>query len=105
MKEIIEANSTNFDSILESNNLVLVDFWAPWCGPCKMQTPILEKIVKSDDINAVIAKLNTDDSPDIAQKMGIASIPTLILFKNKTEIDRFVGLQPEQVLKDKLINS
>ncbi len=105
MGDIIEAGSNDFDSIIKSNSLTLVDFWAPWCGPCKMQNPILQKIAESDDVSVSIVKVNTDDNPDIAQKYGIASIPTLILFKDGQEIDRFVGVQPEAVLKEKLQKS
>lgn len=103
MGEIREINDNNFDSdVLGADGHILVDFWAPWCGPCKMQTPILEKIADAEDINVIIAKINTDESPNTAQKMGISSIPTLILFKAGEEIERFVGVQPESVLKEKL---
>ena len=103
MGSILELNNENFETeVLNGDKNILVDFWAPWCGPCRMQTPILEKIASSDDIDVVIAKLNTDDNPTIAQKMGIISIPTLILFKDGKEAERFVGVQPEDVLRDKL---
>ncbi len=103
MGKIFDVNTSSFDSdVLNSSGKVLVDFWAPWCGPCRMQTPILEKLSQYDDIDVNIAKLNTDDHPEIAQKLGIVSIPTLILFKDGKEIERFVGVQPEEVLKEKL---
>jgi len=103
MSSIIELSSDNFDSdVTNYEGRVLVDFWAPWCGPCRMQTPILEKLSADDGISVKIAKLNTDDNPAIAQKMGIVSIPTLILFKDGKEQERFVGVQPEDVLKEKL---
>ena len=103
MSTLMEATSQNFDKeVLEVSGKVLVDFWAPWCGPCRMQTPILERLVATGEINAKIFKLNTDDNPAIAQKFGIVSIPTLILFENGKEIGRFVGVQPENVLKTKL---
>ncbi len=105
MGDIIEASSNDFDSIIKSQTLALVDFWAPWCGPCKMQNPILQKIADADEISVAIVKVNTDDNPDIAQKFGIASIPTLILFKDGQEVERFVGVQPEAVLKEKISNS
>jgi len=102
MGTLIEVNSGNFDTIISSNQVVLVDFWAPWCGPCRMQAPILEKIAKDGSVNATIAKLNTDENTDLAQKFGITSIPTLILFKNGSEVERMVGVQPEASLKKKL---
>ncbi len=103
MSSIINLTSDNFDSdVTKAEGRVLVDFWAPWCGPCRMQTPILEKLSSDDSIEVKIAKLNTDDNPTIAQKMGIVSIPTLILFKDGKEQERFVGVQPEDVLREKL---
>lgn len=102
MGSLMDLNGSNFDEAIKSNETILVDFWAVWCGPCRMQTPILEKLAQSGEIKAVIGKINTDDSPEIAQKFGISSIPTLILFKNGQETERFVGVQPESVLKAKL---
>jgi len=102
MGKLMDISSENYDSVMSEEGLLLIDFWAPWCGPCRMQTPILEKIAASEDIDATIAKLNTDDNPDIAQKLDIVSIPTLILFKDGQEIERFIGVQPEDILIDKL---
>lgn len=103
MSKLLEVNTANFDGeVLGSDGLVLVDFWAPWCGPCRMQTPILEQIVEADDLSVKIAKINTDEDPSIAQKYGISSIPTLVLFDSGKEIERFVGVQPEAVLREKL---
>jgi thioredoxin 1 len=103
MGTLLEATTSNFETeVLGSKGKALVDFWAPWCGPCRMQTPILEKLTASAEIQAKIFKLNTDENPEIAQKYGIVSIPTLILFEDGKEIERFVGVQPENVLKSKL---
>lgn len=103
MGTLLEATASNFDTeVLGDKGKVLVDFWAPWCGPCKMQTPILEKLTASSEVKAKIFKLNTDENPTIAQKYGIVSIPTLILFENGQEIERFVGVQPENALKTRL---
>ena len=103
MSNLQEATTQNFDKeVIQAAGKVLVDFWAPWCGPCRMQTPILEKLTAAGEIKAKILKLNTDENTEIAQKYGIVSIPTLILFENGKEIERFVGVQPENVLKTKL---
>jgi len=103
MGNLLEINDSSFDAEVEkAEGKVLVDFWAPWCGPCRMQTPILEKLAQSGEISTKIVKLNTDESPSVAQKLGISSIPTLILFENGKEIDRMVGVQPEDALKTKL---
>ena len=102
MKNVVEGSSSNFDDIIKSEGIVVVDFWAPWCGPCKMQTPILEKIAESGEYNLTVVKINTDENPDLAQKMNISSIPTLIMYKGGQVIDTFIGLQPESVLADKI---
>ena len=102
MAAVTELNETNFDSIISSGGRVLVDFWAPWCGPCRMQAPILEKLSGDDSVKAKICKINTDENASLAQKYGISSIPTLILFEDGNEIERMVGVQTENSLKQKL---
>jgi len=103
MGSLAETGTKSFETdVLKNTGKVLVDFWAPWCGPCRMQTPILERLAASGDISAKIFKVNTDENPDIAQKYGIVSIPTLILFENGQEVERYVGVQPENILKTKL---
>ena len=103
MSSLNEVTDQSFESdVVKVQGKVLVDFWAPWCGPCRMQTPILEKLVASGAVNAKIVKLNTDENPEVARKFGIVSIPTLILFENGAEKERYVGVQPEAVLKSKL---
>ncbi|MDY6896429.1 MAG: thioredoxin [Thermotogota bacterium] len=103
MSKVKEVNDNNFkNEVLEAQGKVLVDFWAPWCGPCRMQAPILDKIADSGDINAKIVKLNTDESPKTAGDYSVQSIPTLIIFNDGKEVDRFIGTQTEKVLKEKL---
>lgn len=103
MANLIEVTDANFESeVINADGKVLVDFWAPWCGPCRMQAPILEKLSNSSDVNAKITKMNTDENPNTAQKFGISSIPTLIIFENGSEVDRLVGVQTEINLLEKL---
>jgi len=81
-----------FDSeVLKSQTPVLVDFWATWCGPCKMIAPVLEEIAGEKDGTLKIAKLDVDQNPETAQKFGVMSIPTLLIFKNGEEVSRIVG--------------
>ena len=94
---VIDLNGSNYDETTASG-VVLVDFWAPWCGPCKMQTPILEKVAAEVGSKAVISKVNVDENPDLAAKFGIRSIPTLILLKDGESKQQFVGLQQQAAL-------
>ncbi len=96
-------NDSDFsEKINQSNKPVLVDFWAPWCGPCKMQSPILETVAEEIGDKAVIAKINIDDNQAMPSQYGIMSIPTLILFKDGKPIEHFVGLQQKEYLKKKI---
>jgi thioredoxin 1 len=102
MAHLLEVSTSTFDAeVLETKGKVLVDFWAPWCGPCRMQTPILEKLADAG-LSTKIVKCNIDESPEIAGKYFIQSIPTMILFMDGKELERMVGVQPETVLKGKL---
>ncbi len=94
---IMDLNGSNYEDTVKSG-VVLIDFWAPWCGPCKMQTPILEKVVAAVGGKAVIAKVNVDENPDLAAKYGIRSIPTLILLKDGESKQQMIGLQQEAAL-------
>ena len=89
---VIELSGSNYEDATKSG-VVLVDFWAPWCGPCKMQTPILEKVAAEVGDTATIAKVNVDEAPELAAKFGVRSIPTLIVLKDGELKKTLVGLQ------------
>lgn len=87
---------------LEADKPVLVDFYADWCGPCKMMAPIIDELAGEYDGIATIGKLNVDDNPEIAQQYRVMTIPTLMIFKNGQAVDSVVGVVPKKVLKEKL---
>jgi thioredoxin 2 len=88
----VELGSANFDAFIARNDLpVVVDFWAEWCGPCKMMAPVFAQAAREQRLQLRLAKLDTEASPDVAGRYGIRSIPTLIMFRNGQEIDRAVG--------------
>ncbi len=102
MAKAIEITDTNFDEIIKSEQPVLMDFWAEWCGPCKMIGPIVEELAADYEGKATITKLDVDSNPDIASKFGIRSIPTLLIFKGGKVVDKVIGAVPKSVLADKL---
>ena len=99
----VEVNKNNFQQeVLESTIPVLVDFWAPWCMPCRMLAPTIEKLAEENEGKLKVCKLNTDENQNIAAKYGIQGIPTLIVFKGGQEIGRTVGVMPKQTIQEKL---
>ena len=101
-----ELNDKNFETeILKSDKVALVDFWAPWCGPCQMMGPIIEETSKEIGDKAIVGKLNVDENPDTAQKFGVMSIPTLIIFKKGEVTKQLVGVQSKETLLDEIKNA
>ncbi|HAQ3904953.1 thioredoxin [Enterococcus hirae] len=95
-----ELTNKNFDEII-AKDVYVVDFWAAWCGPCKMQAPILEKMEKDyDSSNVHFVKVNVDEQPELATKFHIQSIPTILFFSNGQQVDRVVGVNSEEDLKE-----
>ena len=111
MGNIVDINQDHFiDQVIEkSKNIpVIVDFWAPWCGPCKQLTPLLEKVVNKKNGKVILAKINVDDNQGIAAQLNIQSIPTVYGFVDGKPIDAFQGAQPESKIEamiDKLIDN
>jgi len=101
MGKYIELNASNFEATIAEGTL-LVDFWAPWCGPCRMLAPVIEELAEEFDGKAKICKVNTDEEQDIAVKYGIRSIPTILFFKDGELVDQMVGASSKQVLADKI---
>jgi thioredoxin 1 len=103
MGAAVKVTGDNFESeVLKSGVPVLVDFWAEWCGPCRMVLPIVEEIAGELAGQAKVCKINVDESPDLASKFDVASIPTLLIFKNGQVVDQMVGALPKVRLLEKL---
>lgn len=98
---IIHLENENYDEIV-NNGLVVVDFFATWCGPCKMLSPVLEDVARN--MNIKIVKVDIDDHLDIAKRFGIMSVPTLLVYKDGNVVDKLVGFMPKELIENKLSN-
>jgi thioredoxin 1 len=101
MGNVQELSDSSFQSeVLQSAVPVLVDFWAPWCGPCRMIGPVIQELAQENADSLKVVKINIDDNPNTAATYGVSSIPTLMIFKAGEVADRFVGVQPKKRLQD-----
>jgi thioredoxin 1 len=100
---LIHFNQEGFDKALASNSLMMVDFWATWCGPCKMLTPVMEELAEDYEGKAVvIGKVDVDENPELARRYGVMSVPTVIFFKDGQELERKIGAMPGSAYSDVL---
>ena len=96
------ASNTNFTELLQDSKLVIVDFWATWCGPCRMLSPILDEVEEEMPDQITVVKVNVDDADEVAAQYRIMSIPTLLFFKNGELVDKTVGAMPKPALVEKI---
>ena len=102
MSKAVEITDANFEEVLGTDKPVLVDFWAEWCGPCKMIGPVVEELAGEYEGKAVVGKVDVDSNPALSAKFGVRSIPTLLVFKGGEVVDKQVGAVPKSVLSQKL---
>ncbi len=98
----VAITSENFESLKNGNLPLVVDLWAPWCGPCRMVGPVISELAAQYDGKVVIGKCNVDDEEDIAAELGVRSIPTILFYKSGEVVDKFVGAAPKAVLEEKI---
>jgi thioredoxin 1 len=101
MGKYIELTNANFDSTI-AEGVAMVDFWAPWCGPCRMIAPVIEELAEDFEGKAKICKVNTDEQQEVAAKYGIRSIPTILFFKDGQMVDQMIGAASKDVFADKI---
>jgi thioredoxin len=99
---ISDLTDATFAKFSKDNHVVLVDVWAPWCGPCRMVSPVVERLAKRYDGKVAVGKLNSDDNTATAQQLGVMSIPTLLFYKEGKLVDRIVGAYPEEIIEEHL---
>jgi thioredoxin 1 len=97
----LEMNNSNFAETLTNNSVTLVDFWAPWCGPCKMLGPVIDQLADENN-DVTIGKVNVDDNTDLAVQYGIRGIPTILFFKDGQMVDKIVGIKSKADLQEKI---
>lgn len=103
MSKPVDVTDESFPSVVKQHPVLVVDAWAPWCGPCLRIAPIIEQLAGEMEGQVTFAKLNTDENPDTARRYGIMSIPTLLIFKNGQRVDQVVGLVPKDPLKERIL--
>jgi thioredoxin 2 len=96
---LVDASDADFDDVAGTSRLVLVDLWAPWCGPCRMVAPILERLSQDFAGSLKVVKVNVDDSPSVSQRFNASSIPMLVFMRNGELVETVIGAQPEHVLR------
>ena len=102
MEKTLKITDANFDQVIKSDQPILIDFWAEWCGPCKMIGPVIEELAGDYEGKAVVGKVNVDENPEVAAKYGVRSIPTLLLFSGGEVVDKQVGAVAKGILAEKL---